>query len=335
MEDSTRSDYLRGKPGPAGEPGPETPHWPSGPRSEPPGGPGEPELPLGDAPVDVSHIRRRLLDVPYAPLSPAQELDIYLPETGDGPYPVIFYVHGGGFEIGDKRGFGVLPWLNGLNRGYAVVSVNYRLSGETIFPAGPRDVKAALRWVRAHGRDHGLDPGRVVVTGESAGGNLAALMCVSAGVEFLDDPALGNVGYGSEVQACVDWFGPLDMVAMDRFFIESGRELLQADKHGDKKTSPEARYLGARVAEVPERAALANPMTYVGKTMAPILIQHGGADHLVPVQQSVEFARVIEERVGPDRFEFDILEGADHVDPMFATSENMARVFDFMDKHLR
>src|SRR5512137_2443883 len=102
-------------------------------------------------PADVSHILRKWLDLPYASLSPAQELDIYLPDEGAGPFPVIFYIHGGAFALGDKRNIEVLPYLHGLAHGYAVVSVNYRLSGEAVFPAGLQDVKAAIRWVRAHG----------------------------------------------------------------------------------------------------------------------------------------------------------------------------------------
>ncbi len=76
-------------------------------------------------------------------------------------------------------------------------------------------------------------------------------------------------------------------------------------------------------------------MTYVHEGMAPILIQHGSADCLVPVQQSLEFARVIEERVGRDRFELDIFEGAGHDDPVFETPKNLTRVFDFIDRHLK
>jgi hypothetical protein len=107
-----------------------------------PGGPGDDfQLP----PADVSHISRKWLDMPYAPTSAAQRLDIYLPDQGGGPLPVLFVIHGGAFEIGDKRDINLPPYLRGLERGYAVVSVNYRLSGEAIFPAGPQDVRAAIR----------------------------------------------------------------------------------------------------------------------------------------------------------------------------------------------
>ena len=122
-------------------------------------------------PADVSHVRRKWLDVTYAPTSAAQRLDIYLPDEGDGPFPVIFYTHGGAFAIGDKRDLHLLPYLRGLERGYAVVSVNYRLSGEAIFPAGLQDAKAAIRWLRAHGGEYGLDASRIAACGGSSGAN--------------------------------------------------------------------------------------------------------------------------------------------------------------------
>ena len=104
----------------------------------------------GQEPLDHGFIRRKYLDVPYADISPAQKLDIYLPDAGDGPFPVAIYIHGGAFMHGDKADSSIHSFLFGLERGYAVASLNYRLSGEAIFPAGVQDVKAAVRFLRAH-----------------------------------------------------------------------------------------------------------------------------------------------------------------------------------------
>jgi acetyl esterase/lipase len=305
-----------------------------------PGKPGMPKPPWPSSPpgdgfhmreADVSHVRRKHLDIPYAHLSPAQKLDLYLPEAGEGPFPVFLHVHGGAFAIGDKRDSHILSYLPGLERGYAVASTNYRLSGEAVFPAGLQDVKAAIRWLRAHSGEYCLDASRIAVGGGSAGGNYAAMVCVTSGVEMFDDPALGNMEYPCDVGAGVDWFGPTDFLKMDEQLAASG---LGPCDHG-QPDSPESRYLGATIAEVPERARLANPMTYVHEGMPPMLIQHGNADCSVPFQQSVELARLIEERVGPDRVELDILDGAGHDDPVFNNDENLARVFDFLDRHLK
>jgi acetyl esterase/lipase len=281
--------------------------------------------------ADVSHIQRKWLDLPYAGLSPAQKLDIYLPDEGNEPFPVIMHIHGGGFEIGDKRDIHVLPYLKALARGYAVVSVNYRLSGEAIFPAGLQDIKASLRWLRANSKDHHLDGNRIAACGGSAGGNLAAMVCLTAKVTEFDDPSLGNAEYPCHIQAAVDMFGPTDFLKMDAQLDENG---FGPGDHGEAN-SPESKYLGARLSDVPVKVELANPMTYVHEHMPPILIQHGRLDTMVPVQQSMMFVEKLEKYVSHDCFEFDIIEGAGHGDPLFETDENMDRVFAFLDRHLK
>jgi acetyl esterase/lipase len=291
------------------------------------GVPGANSIPMGQIP-DVA---RKWLDLTYARTSSAQKLDIYLPEEGEGPFPVLFYMHGGGFRMGDKGDIYLASYLNALDRGYALVSVNYRLSGEAVFPAPIQDVKAALRWLRANGQQYGLDTDRVAVGGQSSGGNFAAMMCVSAGVPLFEDPTLGNPEQSTAVQAGFDWYGPTDFLAMDEQLEAGGHE--KRDHSGPD--SPESQYLGAPLGEVPDRVAQANPGTYVNADMAPLLIQHGGDDVGVPVQQSVEFARVIREKVGPDRVELDIIDGARHDSPEFTSPQNLDRVFGFLDRHLK
>jgi acetyl esterase/lipase len=282
-------------------------------------------------PVDVSHFRRKWLDLPYANLSPAQKLDIYLPDEIEGPFPIILHIHGGGFAIGDKRDVKVLTFLKGLERGYAVVSVNYRLSGEAIFPAGLQDIKTAIRWLRANSEQYHLDGSRISACGGSSGGNLAAMVCLTAHVTEFDDLSPGNPVYPCDVQAAVDWFGPTDFLRMDEQLTECG----YGPSDHSEADSPESRYLGAKLPDVPLKVELANPMTYIHKHMPPILIQHGRLDTMVPVQQSMMFAEKLERYVSHDRFEFDILEGAGHGDPLFETEENMERVFSFLDRYLK
>src|SRR5512139_2405768 len=272
------------------------------------------EIPM----ADVSNFQRKWLDLPYASLSRAQKLDIYLPNEGDGPFPVIMHIHGGGFEFGDKRDVHVLPYLKGLERGYAVVSVNYRLSGEATFPAGLQDIKASIRWLRANSQRYHLDGNRIAACGGSAGGNYSAMVCLTANVTEFDDPELGNMDYPCNVQAAVDMFGPTDFLKMDAQLEENG---FGPGDHGEID-SPESKYLGAKLSEVPLRVELANPMTYIHEHMPPLLIQHGRLDTLVPVQQSMIFVEKLEKYVSPDRFEIDIVEGAGHGDPLFETDEN-------------
>jgi len=281
--------------------------------------------------ADVSHIRRKWLDIPYATISQTQKLDIYLPDEGDGPFPVILSIHGGGFEMGDKRNAHLQSFLEGIKRGYAVVSVNYRLSGEAIFPSAVQDIKASIRWLGANGEKYHLDGNRIAACGGSAGGHLSAMICLTANVSVFDDANLGNSEYPCNVQAAVDWFGPTDFSKMDEQIAESG---LGSGDH-NKEYSPESKYMGARITEIPEEVQIANPLTYIHEDMPPILIQHGRLDDLVPVQQSIIFAEKLEKYVSPDRFEFEIIENAGHGDPLFETKENMNKVFAFLDKHLK
>lgn len=281
--------------------------------------------------VDVSRFRRKWLDLPYAHTSAAQKLDLYLPDSGDGPFPVLLYIHGGAFALCDKREIPLEPFLGGLPRGYAVASVNYRLSGEAVFPAALHDLKAALRWLRANGREYHLDGSRIGACGGSAGGYYSAMLGVTADVPELEDLHLGNPGFPCDVQAVVDWFGPTEFLKMDEQLAANG---LGPSDHS-QPDSPESRYLGAPITEIPEKVRQASPITYIHAGMPPILIQHGRMDHLVPVQQSIIFAESLAKQLGRDSFEFEILEGADHADPLFETRENMVRVFSFLDRHLK
>lgn len=281
--------------------------------------------------VDVSFVKQKDLDVPYASLSSSQIMDIFLPENETGPFPVILHIHGGGFEIGDKRDIHLLTLLKGLERGYAIVSLNYRLSGEAIFPAGLKDVKAAIRWLRANSSKYNIDSNRIATFGGSSGGNYSAMVCLTDQVNEFDDVNMGNLNYPCSVQAAVDWFGPTDFLKMDDQLNENG---YGPGDHTDGD-SPESRYLGAKLSDVPVLVELANPMTYVHEKMPPLLIQHGRLDTMVPVQQSIMFVEKLQKYVSPDRFAFDIIEGAGHGDPLFETEENMKKVFAFLDSHLK
>ena len=256
--------------------------------------------------ADVSHVARKWLDIPYAPASATQQLDVYLPETGDGPFPIILRIHGGGFEFGDKCDFQLLAFLRGVERGYAVVSANYRMSGEALFPAAVQDVKAAVRWLKASGARYqlGREPHRRVwrIGGRAPRSHGCD---VAEDVVLFDDARLGNAEQSCAVQVAVDWFGPIDFSDDGRAARRersadarpSSRRRPRSRRHGPDGSS-EAKYLGAPIADVPDLVRAANPATYLHPGMPPILIQHGSADPLVPVQQSVEFARVIAERAG-------------------------------------
>lgn len=285
-------------------------------------------------PANTDHIKRKFLDVPYANISPAQKLDIYLPEKGDGPFPVIVAIHGGAFMICDKADMQVLPMLEGLKRAYAVVSINYRMSGEARFPALVYDVKAAVRWIRANAAPYHFDPKRIAAWGGSAGGYLATMLGVSAGVVKLEDGSLGNANQPCNVQAVIDWFGPTDFLKMDEQLTENGMSPLPGMEH-NAADSPESLLLGMPITQSPSLVQVANPETYVSTHAPPFFLQHGTQDAIVPVQQSINLAKKLEQAIGMDKVKLELLEGAEHGDAQFETPGNVKKVLDFLDQILK
>ena len=285
-------------------------------------------------PAGTAHIDRKMFDLAYASLSPAQALDIYWPSEGNGPFPVILSIHGGAFMGGDKRDEQVTPMLAGLPRGYAVVAVNYRMSGEAIFPALVHDIKAAVRWVRANAAKFLLDPARIAAWGGSAGGYLSLMTGVTASTPELEDLSLGNAGQPCHVQAVVDWFGPTDFLKMDAQLAESGLAPAPPFAHSGAN-SPESLLLGRQITEIPELVRAANPETYLHAGAPPLFIQHGDRDDVVPYQQSVNFAAKARAMLGREKVRLELLPGARHADPAFGTPQNIQKVLDFLDQTLR
>ena len=277
-------------------------------------------------------IERKWLDVPYAKASRAQKLDIYLPDTGNGPFPVIVSIHGGAFKGGDKADNQLTPMLEGLQRGYAVVSINYRLSPEAIFPAQIYDVKAAVRWIKANARLYKLNPDKIAAWGGSAGGHLSALLGTSGSVQELEDLTMGNPAKSSRIQAVVDWFGPTDFLKMDSQLKESKVKNPQLHSIPD---SPESELIGKNLTDAPDFVRIANPETYVTTDDPPFFIQHGAIDHLVPYQQSANLASKLESVIGKEKVTFELLENNDHGGPGFTTEQNINKVFTFLDQHLK
>ena len=285
-------------------------------------------------PADTTYIKRRFLDIAYADRSPAEKLDIYLPDSGDGPFPVIVAIHGGAFMGCDKADMQVLPMLESLKRGYAVVSINYRLSWEAKFPALVEDGKAAIRWIRANARQYKLDPEKIAAWGGSAGGYLSTMLGTSAGIRGLEDLSLGNPDQPCHVQAVVAWFGPTNFLKMDEQLTASGLLPPPGFRHNEAN-SPESLLLGQTITEIPEKVRTANPETYIRPGAPPFLLQHGTKDPVVPVQQSIEFAAMLKQVLGEEMVVLELLEGAEHADVRFETPENVARVLDFLDIQLK
>ena len=174
------------------------------------------------------------------------KLDVYQPKS-EGALPVVVWIHGGAWQTGSKEN---CPALFLSEKGYAVVSVNYRLSGHAVFPAQIEDCKAALRWVRANAKVYNLNPERIGVWGSSAGGHLAALLGTSGEVEALEGKG-GNAKQSSRVQCAVDFFGPTDFAKMGGNHDKSG-SLNRTSSAGRSRRTPKKRRRPTRSRTSPE-----------------------------------------------------------------------------------
>jgi acetyl esterase/lipase len=228
-----------------------------------------------------------------------QKLDLFIPPGATNPLPLIIWVHGGAWLGGSKD---QCPALSYLPKGYAVASINYRLSQHAIFPAQIEDCKAAVRWLRANAKEYNLDPNRFAAWGASAGGHLVALLGTAGDAKKFDVGA--NLDVSSRVQAVVDFFGPTDLTRMAQDALPGSRI------DHDAPDAPEAKLIGGPVQEHKEKAATANPITYVAKDNPPFLIMHGNKDELVPYQQSELLRDALQKAGVPVTFK--IIEGAGH-----------------------
>ena len=245
-----------------------------------------------------------------------QKLDLYLPATG-AKRPVLVWIHGGGWEGGNKN---ECPALGMVGRGFVVASLNYRLSQHAIFPAQIEDCKSAIRWLRAHAEEYGIDPAHVGVWGASAGGHLGALLGTTGHTKQFDKGE--NLDQSSRVQCVIDWFGPADFLRWGNTSIFTVTD----------PKSPIYKLFGGPLPENDALARAASPVTYVQKDAAPILMIHGDKDSLVPVQQSEELHEALKQ-AGVDTT-LDILPGSNHGGAEFFAESKLKLMIDFVEKYL-
>lgn len=236
-----------------------------------------------------------------------------------GRAPALLWVHGGAFRHGSKES-GIAKLFPFARRGYVCASVEYRLSGEATWPAQIEDVKCAVRYLRAHADELGLDPERIGAWGASAGGHLVAMLGVAP-----DHPALeghgGWAGQSSRVQAVCDYYGPADLLAM----VDQPSAL-----DHDGPDSPEGQLLGGAVRANPERARSASPVAYATGDEPPFLIVHGADDMTVPHGQS----QLMYQATGSGEATFHTILGAGHGGPAFEHLDVLRLVEAFFDRHL-
>jgi acetyl esterase/lipase len=251
------------------------------------------------------------------------QLDLLQPAAGS-PVPLVIWIHGGGWLSGSRS---PLPsQVSALcSRGYAVASVDYRLTQTAIWPAQIQDVKGAVRFLRAHAGSYNLDPSRFAAWGTSAGGHLAAVLATAADVPTatvgsvtvdLEGTTGGNLGVSSRVQAAIDWYGATDVLQMS---------LYASSVDHDARLSAEGKLVGGPVQLNPELAATADPITYVSADDPPFLVMHGTIDDTIPFNQSELLVDAL--RAAGVPVTFVPVQGVDHG---FLDDATAQRVYDFL-----
>ncbi len=283
---------------------------------------------------DPDTVKRKSLDVQYGSL-PEQKLDVYLPDEGEGPFPLIIYVHGGGWRMGTKRE-GALPCIiDALKYGYAIIAVDYRLAPAVKFPEFLLDVKTAVRWARANAEKYHFDSEHFGMIGDSAGGHIALMVGFTAGHPEYEGEEYGWPGVRSDIQAVADMYGPVILDANRKSFLnETG---VPPIFFGEEPQEEDGLDPLVCIAFSKDRNMLhlISPVQYVHKDIPPTLIQHGGKDAIVPVQNSTLLAEKIVRVCGEEKVDLRIYPERTHSDKDFVGTENCMEILPFFDRYLK
>lgn len=263
--------------------------------------------------VSVSTLTRRdLMDIHYGE-GDHQTLDLYLPAEGEGPFPLVVFIHGGGWISGDKQDEQQESWVTLRDEGYAVASLNYRLIGEASYPEPVEDCISAIAFLTEHAGLYHLDLSRYALTGESAGAEYALMTALD---ETLEKP-----------KALVLQYPVTNLSAMFEMAMEEN-ELDETLFRAFLSTA-----LPVNGNETADYLWDQSPLAHASEYTMPILLEHGTADTLVPYEQSVAFVTAVEEAGG--EISFITVEGAGHGGWEFSEEDNLEEILDFLDTCLR
>jgi acetyl esterase/lipase len=270
---------------------------------------------LGTLRVAARQQPSTIADIPYATIGARTlTLDLHRP-AGVAHPPLLVWVHGGAWRQGSKTtaptGF--------VERGFAVASLDFRLSTEARFPAMVHDIKGAIRFLRANAATYGYRTDRIAIGGDSSGGHLAALVGVTAGSAELEGTIGGHREQSSAVQAILDYYGATDLMTI----------LDQSTPFGLGVRRPALDLLlGGPPDTVKALAELASPVTHVDASDPPLFIFHGDRDPQMPINQSHELQGAYEQ-LGLD-VTFVVVHGSAHGGDAFYTGKNLDRAVDFL-----
>ena len=250
------------------------------------------------------------------------KMDLWLPKRREKRQPTIVWICGGAFQQVDRH-----LWMGEMlyfaRQGFTIASVEYRTSMEANWPAPVCDVKSAIRYLRAHADELCVDPERIAVMGESAGGYLASFLGVTGGTKEFDRGQ--NLEFNSRVQAVVDYYGLVEISSGQAENLSDGDTVIV-------KGNVTELLMGCEEKDDPQLYSRATVASWVDRQTPPFLILHGAEDPLVNVKQSERLYQILRDAGVPA--ELDVYQGATHGDDLFYQSEAKSRVVDFLRKHL-
>lgn len=245
------------------------------------------------------------------------QLNLVRPKTGEGPFPAVLCIHGGGFRAGKRESYDAL--CNKLaERGYVAVTITYRLAPAHKFPAAVHDTKAAVRWLRANAAKYGINPDRIGVTGGSAGGHLAQFLGVTANVPQFEGDG-GNAEQSSSVTCVVNVYGPSDFTRSYGKSVDA-HEVLPLWFGGDLTTHRALHIQGS-------------PLYWVTPNAAPTLCIHGTEDRYVAHEQAVWLIDRLQ--AATVDAELLTLDGAGHGFKGADAEKAEAALLEYLDRHLK
>lgn len=259
-------------------------------------------------------------------------MDVLVP-CGEGPYPAIVYINGGGFINANKDGY-IQQRLELAEHGYVVASITYRVAPASTFPAPLEDVKSAIRYLRAHADQFHIDSRHISVMGGSAGGYLAAFAGTTSGTGQFDSG--DNLEQTSDVQAVVDLYGVSDLTAIGADYSPDIQKLHRSPAATEALWINGSPVFGGKDGGIdanPKGAAAANPISYISDKTPPFLLMHGDADTVVsPSQTEILRTALARQNIEAQRY---VVEGAGHGGPLWIQPEIMKLIIDFFDTHLK
>lgn len=284
--------------------------------------------PHADGDLDVSDILRKELGLQYtAPNGGLRPFDLYYPCQGEGPFPLIINISGGGWFYGHPSSIHLGRTVHtAIARGYALASIACTSSREEKFPYQIQEVRCVLRHLRIHAGELALDPDFFALWSSSSGAHLSLLAALTCGDPYFDSEPDSTISDQVSAIAALYPCCRLDTSVEDFHAIG-----LEPANYRSGPQCAESIFLGALVEESPDLCRLAAPITHVRPDIPPVLLLHGTADAITPYTFTEEFTQRCREVAGADRVQSIIIPGAGHSAPQFKSDEMCGRILDFFD----